>query len=994
MAILLRRRLWLLVAPLLVAAYALAGFYGVPRIAAKEIRDYTAQVLHRPASVGEIRFNPFTLDAELHDLSVPDADGKPMLGFSRLHVRVGALASLARRGYVVSVIELDGLNAHAIRRSDKSINLMALAPPPKPEPEPEKPGPIPRVFVDSFALRDATVMLDDEARAQALHLKFTPVAFELKDFRTTSEDNSYGFSAKSTRGESLDWHGTFGLQPVESSGTFAIGHLLATTISQVGGDLLPLDISRGEIDVNGSYEFKEATDGAPRIALDIPSVRLRDIGLREHKGSEDWVVVPEIAIDRTKVDLAAQSVDVGSVTIDRPTINAWLDHDGNLNLARLYSTKAAGPEAAPTDKIEKPWHVRLPLAQIRALDARFEDRTTKTPVDVHLSPVDLTVKGFALPLSAPVDLELSAGVNGNGRLRVAGPVGLSPLSAKLAVDVRDVDLPFVQPYLDQHTQLDLLKGALGAKLAVAYAAAPAGKAAPIKVTGDISVHSLHTKDKVLKQDFVNWNLLALKDLSVTTAPFSVSIREIVANQPYARVVIAADQTTNISDVLGTAKKAPAAAEGTVPAAAQAEKAPTATGKNKGKAAPPPTKPVDQPISVHVVRVEDGSMNFADLSVKPNFSTGIQALSGTIRGISGKSGSKADIDLKGKVDRYAPVTIAGTMNLLAADASTDIRLDIRNLELTTFSPYSGKFAGYRVEKGKMSIDFTYHVKDRMLDAKHHLVLDQLELGEKVDSKDATNLPVKFAISLLKDVNGVIDLDLPVNGSLDDPKFRIGPIIWKVFVNLLEKAVTAPFRLLGSLFGGGNPPEMITFVPGSAEIDDSAKSQIETLRKGLAARPALKLDVPMAVCNNADSAAVADAAWSAHVRDLARAKLAGRKGAAAVTNDAVEGYVADPKAYRKLLEESYKSVKGAAPQIPAPAPDADADEAAVAWLEAALKPAVTTPPDALAKLGRERAEGIERLLLDNSGIDPGRIFVVTDKDTGCSDPAFVQLKLALK
>lgn len=989
MAFSLRRHGWLAIVPALVAAYALFGFVGVPRIAAEQIRRYTAQQLHRPATVGAISFNPFTLDATVRDLSIPDADGKPMLAFARLHVRFGLFASIARRGGVVTVVELDELAAHAIRRADKSINLAALVP--KQEPEPP-PAPLPRLFVDSFSLRDASLAVDDEARTQALHLSFKPVSFELKDFQTKSESNAYGFAAKSTRGESLEWRGTFGLEPlVESQGSFTISRLQATTISQAGGDLMPLDISRGTIDVQGGYRL--SVRDPLELKLDIASVRVHDLGLREHLGSEDWVVVPELAVDGTKLDLAAQTLEVAAVTVDHASVHAWRERDGSFNLARLYSVKAAGSAAAPTDKIDRPWRVSVPVASVRTLDARVEDRSLQSPVQARLSPVNLTVRGLAVPLVKPLDIDLDATVDGRGHLKATGPVGVEPLTARLAVAVDDLDLPVVQPYLDQFTQLNVLSGEMSARLSVDYGVAPAAKGVPIKVAGDVSVKSLHTQDKILRQDFVNWSLLAVKGIEVTTAPFALSIREVLAHQPYARIVIAADQTTNIGDVLG-APKATGGTGGTKPVA---DTGGPAAGKSRGAkaAAHPAPKPVDTPIAVHLVKIDDGALNFTDLSVRPNFATGIESLSGTIRGLAGRSGTKADIDLKGRVDRYAPVTIAGTTNPLAAQTSTDIRFTIRNLELTTFSPYSGKFAGYRVEKGKMSVDFEYHIKDRLLDAKHHLILDQLELGEKVDSPDATGLPVKFALSLLKDVNGVIDLDLPVNGSLDDPKFRLAPIIWKVFVNILEKAVTAPFRLLGSLFGGGNPPEMISFVPGSAELDDSAKSQIDTLKKGLAARPALKLDVPMAACADADSAALGQNAWSAHVHELARAQLSGgRKGAKPAGDDAVEALLGDQKSYRMLLESDYRATRGPMPKLAAAGPDQDADDVAVAWLEAALKPAAVLPPHAVEALARARAEGVERALLDQSGIDPARVFIVTDKGTDCGDPAFVQLKLALK
>lgn len=976
---------WLSIPILLVGVYALVGFVVVPRYAASALRDYTHSTLKRESTLGRINLNPFTLDAEVKDFSLADRDGRAMLGFGRLHVRLGLWASLLRRGYVVSVVELDGLKATAIRRADGTINLLEAIPPTKSDD-----SPLPRVFVDSVDVHDAEFSVRDQKRSQPLDLVFKPVSFSLKDFSTKRQDNGYGFRATTTRGESLNWNGTFGLEPLASAGAFELQNIKATTVSQVGLDLLPLDITKGEIGVKGRYEFAES---GPKLTpkldlrLDLAQIEVKDLGLRARRESEDWVTIPALLIDRTHLDLDAQTINIGSIRLDRARITAWLDQSGQLNLAKLYSSQAAVAEARPQDRIEKPWRISVPRISVSSLDATVEDRKPATPVRLHIAPADVTVTNFRFPLAGSIGLEASATINGSAKLRLAGPVELAPVKASVKVNVEDFDLPTLQPYIDEVSKISLLKGSVDANLDVGYAAStdPKSRDLPLTARGDVAIHTLHTKDKLLGLDFVNWRLLALRGIDFRGAPLALSINEIVASEPYARVVIAADRTTNIGEVLGSKGNGEAS---------QSPEAKPATGTRAAPAKPAQGPPL--PITVKVVRVENGSMNFADFSVKPNFQTGVQSLSGTVRGISGKPGSKATIALAGKVDRYAPVHIDGEMNVLSAESFTDVRLGFRNLELTTFSPYSGKFAGYRVEKGKMSVDFSYHIQNRQLDAKHKLILDQLELGEKVDSPDATGLPVKLAIALLKDSNGVIDLDLPVNGSLDDPKFRIWPLIWKVLGNLVTKAVTAPFKLLGALFGGGDSPELISFVPGSADLDAGATGQIETLKKGLTARPGLKLDIPMVSCPAADNAALVTAAWATHVRDLARARLAaGKKGSKVVVDDDdIDSLLADQQAYRKMLESAYRQVHGSAPTMPAAEPGADADESAVRWLEADLKGAIAPPSTALAELGKRRAEGVQRALLDGSGIDPGRIFLVTDRGGDCADPAFVQMKLGLK
>ena len=242
------------------------------------------------------------------------------------------------------------------------------------------------------------------------------------------------------------------------------------------------------------------------------------------------------------------------------------------------------------------------------------------------------------------------------------------------------------------------------------------------------------------------------------------------------------------------------------------------------------------MAIGTIRLVNATLDYTDLWIKPNFTVGIKPLNGTITGLSSDPKSRAKIRLDGQVDRYSPAHIAGEANLLSADLYTNVTMSFKDIDLTIANPYSGRFIGYRIDKGKLSFDVTYLVEDRKLDAKQHIVVDQLELGDRVDSPDAMHLPIKLAVSLLKDKDGVIDLDLPMTGSLDDPKFRIGPIIWKIFVNLIVKAATAPFALLGHLFGGGEHVNIIEFPPAAPSSTKPAKDQLASIAKGLKERPA--------------------------------------------------------------------------------------------------------------------------------------------------------------
>jgi hypothetical protein len=356
---------------------------------------------------------------------------------------------------------------------------------------------------------------------------------------------------------------------------------------------------------------------------------------------------------------------------------------------------------------------------------------------------------------------------------------------------------------------------------------------------------------------------------------------------------------------------------------------------------------------------------------------VERLAGTITGMTSNPADRAKLELAGEVDRYAPARITGELNLLAAQSYLDITASFRNIELTSFNPYSGKFAGYRIDKGKLNIETSYRVENRRLAAQHRFTLDQLQLGERVESADAVSLPLKLAVALLKDRNGVIDIDLPVSGSLDDPQFRLGPIIWKAVLNLLGKIVTSPFALLGNLFGGGEDLSQLPFAPGSAELEAAAQQRLASLRQALVERPGLQIDIPSTLDPAADRAALLEQRWSAAVGVMALSR----------------------EAYRDRLLAMHRERLGSRADIPKPAPAApgepppDAVEHAIAVLEPLLRATLMVAEEELTALADARAARVRDALLADGGVDPARVFLIRGEPAATADGA-VQMKLSLK
>jgi len=407
-----------------------------------------------------------------------------------------------------------------------------------------------------------------------------------------------------------------------------------------------------------------------------------------------------------------------------------------------------------------------------------------------------------------------------------------------------------------------------------------------------------------------------------------------------------------------------------------------------------------PVRIRQVRVEGGTMNFADNFIKPNFAARIEQLSGTMTGLSSDPASHAQLDFKGRLGEFSPVTISGEVQPFSFERYTDIDLRFENISLPIFNPYSGQMAGYSIAKGKLTTDLHYLIENRSLDAKHHIVIDQLEWGDATAAKGEATLPVKFATVLLRDKDGVIDLDIPVTGTIDDPTFRIGPIVWQVIKNLIVKAVTAPFSLLGALFSGAEEAQHVEFLPGSAVLDPATIEHLGALAKSMVEKPGLKVDVPVGSLPELDGPALLDLAYESALATAAdEAMPAPRK----------EGASRPPfgelsaKNQVAVLEALVRKLTGAEPVLPEPAqpPEGTSREdakalqhaATVAYLQQQARSHLSVDESEYSRLGQQRASAVEQALLDGSGLESSRVFTVRDGKVSAEDGK-VQLELELK
>lgn len=1005
---------------LAVGLYALLGFVLAPRLIRSALLEDIPKIINVKPTVGEIRFNPFKLDLEVKDFALASPAGEKLIGFDRLFVDF-LFSSLWHRAYTFGAIEIDAPVANARMARGGTLNLLALRPKEKPVAKAVKSSePLPAIRVGSFKVIQGSVNYLDESRPSKFDTHLQPITFELKDFTTGVAGGVFAFTGVSKLGEKIEWHGHLSLQPIESDGEFRVDGLKAHTIWDYLEDQLNFVINSGSIDVEGTYKFT-LTD-VVGLHVDVAKVGVSDLAIRPKDSDDEWIRLTELTVSGTSLELAKRQAHVESVAVNGLQVKAWLAADGSINLKKLAGTSgttaaptaAARPSPAPAPAgaasaaAGPPWEFTLGEFAMHEGSIALEDRTIEPAVKALLEPLSVRVKGVSLDMAKPVHLEMETHINKSGSLSLNGEVTPQPLSAALSMKLAGLDLTAIEPYIARQTSMTLRSGRLSAESKLDYGAP--GKKPAIKFAGDVHVDGVRTVDDALHEDFVNWDRVDILGLDYEQGPDRLEIAQVVMRKLYARMIIESDSSLNVKRVMTApgASPAAAAAPATTEPVSVAKKGDARRSKANGKAVPAkpavaatapavPAAPAAaaMPISVKKVSVQQGRVNFSDLSVAPHFSAGINQLEGSVLGLSSNPKSRAKVDLHGSVDAYSPVSIVGELNVLGSPLYADMELKFNNIELTIFNPYSGKFAGYNISKGKLTTELHYKVDGRKLDAEHHVLIDQLEFGDKTPSKDAVSLPVKLAVALLKDRHGVIDLNLPVSGTLDDPKFRLAPIIWKVLVNILEKAVTAPFALLGALFGGGPDLEFVDFQPGASSLDPAAADKLKAVAKALDARPQLKIEVPIAVVADIDRPALAAAQFNSQLSDIQAASASRKKGAAGVAPPAFD--TLDPAAKLEVLGILYKQTTGADPHYPDDLakgkPKAEVISAKIDFLTNGIHEHEQVGDAELKALGEQRAMALQQALLADKQIAPERVFLVANNKATAKDGA-VRLQLALQ
>ncbi|MBN2034861.1 MAG: DUF748 domain-containing protein [Deltaproteobacteria bacterium] len=739
----------------------------------------------------------------------------------------------------------------------------------------------------------------------------------------------------------------------------------------------------------------ESGEGLFQATAEGIRTRLRDLEFKLAGDSEPMLQITDMDLEGGSLDLKNRNMTVRQIDITGGNARATLGPEGEINWAlvmnagdRGTSERGAREKGAKTGDKGAPWSLLLKSIGLQDFGVVLEDQRPSAGASLTLERMDLKVSDVTGDGRTPLQFDLKVGVKEGGEIAVKGRTIPAEKSAEAALSVKHLSLNPLQPYLSPLARLNLDSGSLDVEGNVSYGLPKAE--AKLVFKGEAAVSEFLLREQDTKQPFAAWDALTLSKIHFSLNPNRLTVNEIKAKNPSGKLIINEDRTVNLTQIL--------------------------VKKQGDRSAEKVRKKADDgkdlfPVTVNRVRVDGGSLEFADLSLRPQFATLIHQLKGLVSGISSSRESRASVDLDGRVDEFGLARIRGNINPFDPKTYTDISMDFRNVEMTNLTPYSSRFAGYRIASGKLSLDLKYEIQKSRLLGENQILVDQLTLGEQIESPDAVKLPLKLAIALLKDPEGKIDIGLPVKGSLDDPEFSFGHLIWKAIVNLLTKIVTSPFRALASILGvEAENLDTIVFDPGVAALLPPEKEKLRNLSKALQKRPKLRLEVKGTFDPEVDGRALRSASLRRSLAEREGRPLSPEEDPGPVvfqdpnTRAAIETLFTERHTPQILTDLRQAFEKGLAapaqkaekvaktPKAQAPLP-AEAYDSFYRDLYSRLLEITPLEPETLDRLARRRSEAVRQELLSGGETDVARVVVLDPEATKESNEKSVAVKLSL-
>lgn len=850
----------------------------------------------------------------------------------------------------------------------------------------------PDIFLANLVLQNGQVHWSDAQHgtpAQLIQLSDIKLSARQISTAVNAKPAAFLLNAQAGQGQTLAFDGEFLANSGDVKGKLSLGAVQLESYQAYLNRVVAANLS-GRLSLTSQVSLQQG-----QLLLDDGSLQLDAVILIPHAKNEGQVAIQSLAVDKFKLSTTNRSASAASVLVSAIDADIRRDAQSRLSLQKLMlpgtSTPASAVSTASTSIKPAPADWNLTLGHIAVTGSRFafHDQTVKPAVNIEADALSFSADNLRSDLAQAMSMTLLSRLNHKGKVSLAANVSPQLKTMTLDVDAQVLPVAALSAYFSHLLNVEVLRGTANAK-GRAIIRDPGEKSQTSNLDGMLSLNDFQILGNGEAEDFLHWKSIQLEGInaSIGAGKPTVSLKKLALNDFYARLILSDKGKLNLRNIV--AQENPAAsdlaiASSTTPSTTPSTALITGNAVNSITLAPALTEVQSQaglalkaatpvssaaPIAIRIAQttLRGGNINFTDNFIKPNYKANLTGLAGTIGAISSDNPLAAKLELSGKIDNDAPLLISGSVNPLSSPIFIDINGSASGIQLTRLTQYAAKYAGYAIEKGQLSMQVTYHVENQQLRAENEVRLDQLSFGEKIDSPDATSLPVNLALALLRDNNGKIAINLPISGSLSDPQFSVGGIIVKVFVNLISKAITAPFSLLGAAFGGGDELAYVEFAPGQFALTPAASGKLDSLTNALTARAGLKLDITGRIDPQTDTEGLRKESMDKKIRLLKLRDM--KKKNPSIDEEMVVIDASDRQSY---IEEVYQAEKFAKPRNLIGIAKTLATEQAMALI---LSNIVITPEN-LDNLAQRRADTVRDYLLQKGGINRERLFLTASK-----------------
>lgn len=991
--------------------YSILGFIVIPLVLKPQVIDVVEKQTNAKMDIDGAYFNPFTFRLELSDIKLSSLDDKELLSIKRMILNT-QVSSLIQGAIHIKDFVLEEPRISLILDKQKKINLTSIIKKSPKKSDNSSSGNIPRIIVDTIAITEGSLHYEDYTHESKFEFGLDSIGFELKNIDTkdlTASDAKVRFYTLLTDGGFVDFKSEIiGFEPLIVKGNLDFEASKLYTQWRYMKDSLNLEVADGRLSLNTDYYFN--LDDLEETTLSNLNVALDKLRVKPKGPNKDVLNINSLYIQEGTVKPLKQSVHLEKIALESMDIKIKRDRKGNIDWMEYIKTapkdsdKADKKELPVTKDETKPWNLtidKIALENIKASlndrafnatvslgaldldeialntkskeqdfratlkkvmlkesEISFEDKTLRKSVTNKVNNINITATDINSSKDSWLEYSLDAKVNNKGVIKSAGSISHTPLKQKGTLELYKISLKELSPYIKEHAYAYIKRGYLSLKTKTQYS--KSRKKPDLRVNGSFKLEKVYVNDSRDRSSLISFNKLDMKKFTLESSPNRLFVDKINLNSFYVNAIIDKNKTMNLAS-LAKVKKS-----------------------KKKKATPKAKKSKPFPVKIAKINVANGRAFFADLSLPIKFKTNIHDLNGAISSVSNISGETSHIDIAGEIDKYGSTKLKGSVNAGDPKAFTDISFNFRNLDLSAMSGYSGSFAGYKIDDGKLFLNLNYNIVESNLIAENSIIVKNIKLGDVMENETNSTLPLGFAIALLEDSDGVIDIDMPIRGNLNEPDFKYGALVLKTFAKLILKAIASPFSILGSILGvDGDKLKYAEFEGGSLKILPSEQEKLDNIAKLMVKRPKIFLSIAGAYDADVDKTSI----QKAKLMDLV-AKLSGAKNdkerKSAITIDILEDIYEDMignddkiEDIEDALDEKY-----------------DGDEFKRAYLQALIKECSAIQEvtlDEVKILASQRSLAIKEYLVDNKGIEISRISELDISEMSVDENELIKTKL---